>query len=196
MQDERQIKENKGSKTTSLIEQSLKVGIHEWIIVDHTMDNPITLWTDGLIGCVGIAIITPTCAFVTHISSKIGTEDWENTVKNEFLVAIGKIEDIDKATECSVVGGENLTLFNAVLPSVDDIMNDKTDDKCRISYAEYKPGVAVYLGGGKPRIQVIKMAEEGPSIQYALNSVTGAKHYKARGFFTCAEGSPADLGKG
>jgi hypothetical protein len=95
---------------------SLKVGLHEWIVVDLTVNNPIELWTSGLSGCVAVAIVTPTRAFVTHINSAITTQNWENTVKNEFLNAIrNNIADINLATACMVVGGQNETLYNTVL---------------------------------------------------------------------------------
>jgi hypothetical protein len=197
MEDERRIREKKGSEATST-EQSLKVGIHEWIMVDLTVNNPIKLWTSGLIGCVAVAIVTPTHAFVTHISSNISAKDWENTVKNQFSEVIGKIADIDKAIECRVVGGEDLGLFEQILKSVGNIMEQKTNDDCKISFSEGGQGVtgvSAYLGEFGPRIQVIKGKEEEPPFSKTLNSVTGTQYFKLRGIFTCADGGPATLSK-
>jgi hypothetical protein len=102
--------------------------------------------------------------------------------------------DINLATACTVVGGQNPTLFNTVLNSVDDIMNDKTKDKLVVDFAELKSGVKAPLVGNKPSIKVISNLNDEPPRQGALNSSVGAEHCKARGFFTCAAGSVADLG--
>jgi len=171
---------------------SLKVGLHEWIVVD-LKNNPIELWTSGLSGCVGVAIITPTRAFVTHINSAITTQNWENTVKGEFLNAINQMADIHNATACMVVGGQNPTLYGTVSDSVDDIMNDKTKDRLAVSYIEHKSGVKVSLVGNRPSIKVISNLNDEPPSQGTLNSNTGHAYCIAQGFFTCAAGSIADL---
>ena len=171
---------------------SLKVGLHEWIVVD-LKNNPIELWTSGLSGCVGVAIITPTYAFVTHISSGITPQQWENTVKEEFLAAIKNMTDINAATECMVVGGQNPDLYTAILESVDDIMNEKTKDRLVVTPAEGKSGVKVCLEGNKYRTRVISNLNDDPR-GGILNSNTGQAYCKAKGFFPCAAGSIADVG--
>ena len=171
---------------------SLKVGLHEWVVVDLT-NNPIELWTSGLSGCVAVAIITPKHAFVTHINSAVTTQNWENTVENEFKTAIEKMGDINLAKACMVVGGQNPTLYNAVVDSVDDIMNAKTKDELAVEFVDHKSGVTVSLGGNKPSIKVISNMNDEPR-QGTLNSNTGHAYCIARGFFTCATSAVADLG--
>src|SRR5262245_13729763 len=140
---EARIKPNKESGTTIQTQRgrsqspekapSLKVGLHEWMVVDLTKYKKITLWTSGLSNCIAVAIVTPTCAFVTHINGGITVENWDKTVVKEFLNAIGTIKDIDKAIECKVVCGQNPTLFPTVKDSVQGIMNVKTNRNCAFS---------------------------------------------------------------
>jgi len=176
---------------------SLKVGINEWVVLDLTANKPIKLWTSGLIGCVAVAIVTPTRAFVTHISSNIGADGWEETVKNEFSKEIGNIEDIDKAAECFVLGGDDPVLYGVISSSVIEIMKQKTKGACKVSSAQGSnngTGVSAYWGSEGPCIQVIKGYKDEPPFKETLNSVTGAQYCKDRGVFSRADGSPADLG--
>ena len=50
----------------------LKVSIDEWVVIAHDAVEPgFFLWTDGLSGCVGVAMSSDSRVFLTHISSEL-----------------------------------------------------------------------------------------------------------------------------
>lgn len=175
---------------------SIKVGLHEWIVTDITRLNTMPLWTNSLTSCVGVAIVTPTHAFVTHLYSELTSENWEAIVKGEFLKAISKIDDLNSARKCVVISGHSETLINAVLESVKQIM---AGTGCEVSCVKGKSAVSAYFEKGNPCIEVISQADE-PTFKSIMNSTkeSGAQHCKYQGVFSGVTSSligPTYLGK-
>ena len=171
---------------------SIKVGINEWIVVNN--HNASSLWTDGLSGCVGVAIVVPGYAFLTHIDSHISVQDWQQNVEAHFLAALTNLGHLAQADVCEVVIGDDAEtpLADAVLRTLRTTWTTANNTMSDPEMTLKRTGVRLHcVTGGQFQLQ--SLARMGHQVAWGThqNSVLGAAHIAFQGFFP--GGATADL---
>eukprot|EP00931_Biecheleriopsis_adriatica_P105582 TRINITY_DN80150_c0_g1_i1.p1 TRINITY_DN80150_c0_g1~~TRINITY_DN80150_c0_g1_i1.p1 ORF type:complete len:194 (-),score=10.14 TRINITY_DN80150_c0_g1_i1:52-579(-) len=137
----------------------VRVVVDEWVV---TTDPERILCTDGLAGCVGIAIRTTDKAFLTHVYSDLDpTKNWD-AYKGQLDVALGNLNP-DDIKDCILVGACHNTPDRARIDKLEDYITQWIDrlefeggppispsrdfsNKCRISVnkgIKHEAGVSV-----------------------------------------------------
>ena len=173
----------------------IKVGINEWVVINKGKHASFSLWTDGLSGCVAVAITTDERAFLTHISSDVSAKDWNDKVADQFLAAINKLENLKKITNSMIVIADDkeTALSGAVLKTLSKVSYDKewaSDPSLRNPY----PGVRTHFSEGKSSSFNIQILERNGHLEAwgtNQNSVKGKEHIESQGFFP--GGATADV---
>jgi hypothetical protein len=182
----------------------IKVGISEWILVKG-QQKPIVLWTDGFIGCVGVAIRSdwraPTNhrAFMTHIDSCVSVEEWEKKIEAEFKAAIGKFGSFDKARCVIVVNRDEDHPKTDLEEAVEKTLSEVG---LRVELARVA-GMRLWCDPGsihKPGFNFEPMMNNGfldngfrPEWGELMNSVTGREYIEAHELFSVQGAKAAQI---
>lgn len=164
----------------------IKVGINEWVVINKAGHNDFTLWTDGLSGCVGVAIATNDRAFMTHIDSKVSVEDWTQKIEKDFLEAVSNLGNYADIQICEIViGDDDITkLAYAVFQSLMKVLKEaKFDDWTEPSVRCDSTGMRIYLNAGTFKLEERKRMGSLPAWGTDQNSAEGAAHIEHQGFF-------------
>lgn len=174
---------------------AIKVGLNEWVVLDTTGHNDLSLWTDGLSGCVGVGVIIPPKIFVTHINSAFSAQDWTQSVEKPFLQAIQNMGSIKTAQDIVVVIGDDdeTALSKAVLKTLVHLCytNELDFDP---SLFDSRTGLRIYQHSvsGSTNLMIQTLAQMGHKNEWGANqNSTNGTAVVAQGFFN--GGSVADL---
>lgn len=167
---------------------SVKVGLNEWVVLDTTGHNDLSLWTDGLSGCVGVGVIVPPKIFVTHISSTFSAQSWTQSVEAPFLQALSNLGSIKTAKEISVVIGDDdeTPLSKAVLATLLQLC-DTNDLDFEPSLTDSRTGLRIYQHSvsGSISLMIQSLVKMGHlSIWGTSQNSTNGTGVVAQGFFS------------
>jgi hypothetical protein len=180
----------------------IKVGLNEWILLNKQL-SPIALWTDGIIGCVGVTIKSAERAFMAHIYSHISVEEWENKIKAEFKEAIERFGSFDK-TYCWITVNRDLEDNKTPLEEAVEKTLREAAKGLRVCSTPGFPGMLVWQSPEakyKPGFNFEPLFNNGfsrnngfiPAWGELMNSVTGPEYIEAHGFFSSEGAKEAQI---
>lgn len=125
----------------------IKVGLDEWVIVDSSdLQESLSLWTDGLSGCVGIAIQVPPKALVAHVYSGLNASNWETEYKPKLVLALDALGSLKTAKDIQLtLGDDDRTERSRLIAKfLDDLLWEQGNQNIETGYMFPKTGVRLH----------------------------------------------------